>query len=52
MRDFIIDFIAALFMYCAVGYNRSGKSRIILFSRDWWVVIILVTIGLIIHDYV
>ena len=43
--EWIINFIGYFLIFCAVDINRTEESKIVLFSKDWVKVMILVTLG-------
>ena len=45
MVSFIISLIGFFLIFCAVDVNRTEDSRITLFSRKWFIVIVLVLFG-------
>lgn len=44
--NWIACFIGIYLIFIAVGINRSGKSIINLFEKNWWKIVFLVTLGI------
>lgn len=40
---FILDFIAALLIWIAVGINRNSESELKPFSKPWWIAFLLLS---------
>ena len=45
MTNFLMTLLGYLFICWAVFFNRSDDSEIKLFSKEWFIVMILVLIG-------
>ncbi len=45
MLSFIINIIGMFIIFIAIDYNRPEEYKAELFSKDWWVQIIMVAIA-------
>lgn len=48
MREIIINILAYAMIYGAIQINRCGKCKTTIFSSDWWIQCILISVGTII----
>jgi hypothetical protein len=45
MINFIINLIGIFLIFVAIDYKRPMEYRAKTFSKDWWIIILIVSLG-------